>query len=283
MAGCWYWRSGSSSRMTACQSRPAVAVEGPDALIGPAADLRWRGQHVAACGPEVQVLGGQVAVALGRAGEVGVQAAAGGADVAAGALQQPGGAEPGEGAEPVAGGAVLVDVEDVGSGGAGGDGQVPAALAAEPFGDPLVVGGGVEVAVLGGRDLLAGQAGEDGPAALGVVPGPGGGPGWSWHRSGCIRGPGCGRSRWFRSSAGRRERAGCGPGIRPGPRAGWCCGRAGGTAPATAGWRCPARTGTGRGPASRGRGWRPGGRSRAGTPGRPRPAARRSLACVLRG
>ena len=83
-------------------------------------------------------LRGQVAVALGRAGEVGVQAAAGGADVAAGALQQPGGAEPGEGAEPVPGGAVLVDVEDVGSGGAGGDGQVPAALPAEPFGDPLL-------------------------------------------------------------------------------------------------------------------------------------------------
>ena len=84
------------------------------------------------------MLRGQVAVALGRAGEVGVQAAAGGADVAAGALQQPGGAEPGEGAEPVPGGAVLVDVEDVGAGGAGGDGQVPAALPAEPFGDPLL-------------------------------------------------------------------------------------------------------------------------------------------------
>ena len=63
---------------------------------------------------------------------------------------------------------MLVDVEDVGSGGAGGDGQVPAALPGEPFGDLLLVGGGVEVAVPGGRDLLAGQAGEHGPAAVGV-------------------------------------------------------------------------------------------------------------------
>ena len=63
---------------------------------------------------------------------------------------------------------MLVDVQDVGAGGAGGDGQVPALAVAEPFGDLLLVGGGVLVAVGGGGDLLAGQAGEDGPAAAGV-------------------------------------------------------------------------------------------------------------------
>ena len=63
---------------------------------------------------------------------------------------------------------MLVDVQDVGAGGAGGDGQVPAEAAAEPLGDLLLAGGGVLVAVLGGGDLLAGQAGEDGPAVPGV-------------------------------------------------------------------------------------------------------------------
>ena len=74
----------------------------------------------------------------------------------------------GEGGVAVSGGAVLVDVQDVGAGGAGGDGQVPGEAAAEPFGDLLLIGGGVLVAVLGGGDLLAGQAGEDGPAVPGV-------------------------------------------------------------------------------------------------------------------
>src|SRR6266581_829346 len=56
-------------------------------------------------------------------------------------------------------------------GGAGDDGQVPLLAAAEPFGDLLLVGGGVLVAVGGGGDLLAGQAGEDGPAAVSVSEG----------------------------------------------------------------------------------------------------------------
>src|SRR6185437_3009235 len=98
----------------------------------------------------------------------GVQAAAGGADPGARAVEQPGGAEPGGGAEAVAGRAVLVDVQDVGAGGAGGDGQVPARVASEPVGDLLLIGGGVAVAVRGGGGLGAGLAGEDGPAAGGA-------------------------------------------------------------------------------------------------------------------
>ena len=54
--------------------------------VGPAADRRRRGQHVAALGAEVQVACGQVAAVLGRAGEVCVQAAAGGAHVDGGAV-----------------------------------------------------------------------------------------------------------------------------------------------------------------------------------------------------
>ena len=80
---------------------------------------------------------GQVAVALVRAGEVGVQAAAGGAHVDGRAVQQPGVAEPAERRVSVPGRAVLVDVQDVGAGGAGGDGQVPVRVAAEPAGDLL--------------------------------------------------------------------------------------------------------------------------------------------------
>ena len=109
-----------------------------------------------------------MAVALGGAGEVDVQAAAGGADVAVRVLEQPGAVEPAEGGVPVPGGAVDVDVQDVGAGGAGGDGHVQAGVAAEPAGDLLLVGGGVLVAVPGGGDLLAWQAGEDRPAAAGV-------------------------------------------------------------------------------------------------------------------
>jgi hypothetical protein len=62
----------------------------------------------------------------------------------------------------------MKDVEDVGAGGAGGDGQVPGEAAAEPFGDLLFVGGGVAEAVPGGGDLLAGQAGKYRPALAGV-------------------------------------------------------------------------------------------------------------------
>ena len=109
------------------QSRPPSASAVADELVGLAADLGGRGQDVAAAGAEVQVVAGQVAVALVRAGEVGVQAAAGGADVGGRAVQQAGLAELGEGGVPVPGRAVLVDVQDVGAGGAGGDGQVPVA------------------------------------------------------------------------------------------------------------------------------------------------------------
>ena len=63
---------------------------------------------------------------------------------------------------------MLVDIEHVGAGRAGGDGQVPAGAAAEPAGDLPLVGGGVPEAVGGGGDLLAGQAGEDEPAVASV-------------------------------------------------------------------------------------------------------------------
>jgi hypothetical protein len=63
--------------------------------------------------------------------------------VGGGAVDQSGAAEPAEGGVAVTGLAVLVDVQDVGAGGAGGDGQVPGEAAAEPFGDLLLVGGGV--------------------------------------------------------------------------------------------------------------------------------------------
>ena len=89
-----------------------------------AVDLGGRGQDVAAGGAEVHVVRGQVAAALGGAGEVDVQAAAGGADVAVRAFEQPGAVEPAEGGVPVPGRAVDVDVQDVGAGGAGGDGHV---------------------------------------------------------------------------------------------------------------------------------------------------------------
>ena len=65
----------------------AAAAGLGDELVRAAADLGGRGQDVAACGAEVQVVRGQVAVALVGAGEVGVQAAAGGAHVDGGAVQ----------------------------------------------------------------------------------------------------------------------------------------------------------------------------------------------------
>ena len=63
-----------------------------DELVGLAVDLGGLGQDVAAVRAEVQVVGGQVAVALAGAGEVGVQAAAGGADLGGRAVPAPGGA-----------------------------------------------------------------------------------------------------------------------------------------------------------------------------------------------
>ena len=106
-----------------------------------------------------------MAVALIRAGEVGVQAAAGRAHVRGRAVEQPGSRQRGERGEPVSGRAVLVDVQDVGSGRAGGDGQVPVRAAAEPGGDLLLVGGGVAVAVPGRGIFLPDMAGEHRPAA----------------------------------------------------------------------------------------------------------------------
>src|SRR6266700_540136 len=138
-----------------------------DELVGLAVDAGGLGQDVAACRAEVQVVSGQVAVALVGAGEVGVQAAAGGAHVGGRAIEQPGVFEPAEGRVSVPGRTVVVDVEDVGAGGAGGDGQVPVRVAGEPDGDLPFVGGGVAVPVRGGRDLLPGQAGQDRPAGGG--------------------------------------------------------------------------------------------------------------------
>jgi hypothetical protein len=130
--------------------------------VGMAADRRRRGQDVPAGRPEVQVMSGQVAAALGGAGEVGVQAPAGGAHVGCGAVEQPGLLELAEGGVAVAGLAVLVDVQDVGAGGAGGDGQVPAGMAAVPGGDLVGVGGGVAVAVGGGGIFWPGWQGKTG-------------------------------------------------------------------------------------------------------------------------
>src|ERR1022692_1288502 len=85
-----------------------------------------------------------------------------------GAVHEAGLLQAAEGGEPVPGGAVLVDVENVGAWGAGGDSQVRVGVAGEPAGDLVGVGGGVVEAVRGGRDFLAGLAGEHRPAAGGV-------------------------------------------------------------------------------------------------------------------
>ena len=105
---------------------------------------------------------GQVAAALDGAGEVGVQAAAGDSHVGRCAVQQPGAPQPTQGGKPVPGVPVLIDVQDVGSGGAGGDSHIPAVAAAEPAGDLLLISGGVAETMLGGGDLLAWQAGNTG-------------------------------------------------------------------------------------------------------------------------
>src|SRR5690242_16386820 len=109
-----------------------------------------------------------MAVALVRSGEVDVYPAGRGLDAGGGAVEQPGPGEPAEGGVAGSGMAVVVDVQDIGTGGAGGDGQVVAGAASEPVGDLLLVGGGVLVAVGGGGGLAVGLAGEDGPAAFGV-------------------------------------------------------------------------------------------------------------------
>ena len=94
----------------------AVTVEPLDELVARAFDLGGRGEDIPACGPEVQVVAGQAAVVLAGAGEVGVHSACRGLYVGGGADEQAGVAEPGEGGEPVADFAVLVDVQDVGTG-----------------------------------------------------------------------------------------------------------------------------------------------------------------------
>ena len=103
-----------------------MAAELLDELVGLAVDLGGRGEDVAALGAEVQVVAGQAAVVLAGAGEVGVHPAGRGPHVGCRAVDQAGALERGEGGVAVSGGAVLVDVQDVGAGGAGGDGQVPA-------------------------------------------------------------------------------------------------------------------------------------------------------------
>ena len=143
----------------------AVGLHRPDEPVGLAVDLGRRGQDVAAAGAEVQVMGGQVAVVLGRTPEVGVQPAAGGAHVRGHTVEQASIRQRGERGVPVAGRAMVVDVQDVGSGRAGGDGHVPVQVAGEPRGDLILIGGGVAVAVRGGGGLLVGLAGEYRPAA----------------------------------------------------------------------------------------------------------------------
>ena len=121
MPGCPGCRAGSRSRVTAAQSRRPWPP-GLDEVVGPAADAGGRGQDVAACGAEVEVVAGQAAVVLAGAGEVGVHPAGRGPYVGCRAGDQAGGLEAGEGGVAVPGRAVLVDVQDVGAGGAGGDG-----------------------------------------------------------------------------------------------------------------------------------------------------------------
>src|SRR5208282_2814987 len=107
-----------------------VPVQGPataellDEPIRVAFYLGGRGQDVAALGAEVQVVAGQAAIVLVCAGEVGVHPASRGPHIGGRAVDQARALEPGEGGVAVSGRTVLVDVQDVGAGGAGGDGQV---------------------------------------------------------------------------------------------------------------------------------------------------------------
>src|SRR5580698_7797374 len=105
-----------------CPVEPAVAAEVLQGDVGPAVGLGGRGEDVAAPGEEVDVAGGQVAAALVGAEQVQVQAAAGGLHAGGDVVQQPGPAQLAEGGVAVLGRAAGVDVQDVGAGGAGGDG-----------------------------------------------------------------------------------------------------------------------------------------------------------------
>jgi hypothetical protein len=147
--------------------QPGLALVVLEQPVGPAGDLGGRGEDVAAAGAEVQVMGGQSPVALLGSGEVGVQAAARGTDIRAGAVRQALAAEPAECGETSAIW-MDVDVEDVGPGQPGGDRDVLLRVARPPPADLVQVGGGVEEPVPGGRDLLPRAAGEHRPARPGV-------------------------------------------------------------------------------------------------------------------
>jgi hypothetical protein len=73
------------------------------------------------------MMAGKAAVALLRSGEVGVQAAAGGADVGARAVEEPLTVEPVERGEPAAL-LVDVDIQHIGARCPGGDGHVAAGV-----------------------------------------------------------------------------------------------------------------------------------------------------------
>ena len=277
-AGAAGW--GSSRAVTAAQSRAPSAADCLDELVGLAVDLGGRGQDVAAAGAEVQVVGGQVAVALIGAAEVGVQPAAGGAHVRGRAVQQAGLAtvwrrrrtrsrrgrarrRPGRRVR-------------------GRRWRWPGSSRGWRLNQAVICSGSVVASrwpCRGGGGLLPDLAGEHRPAAGGDRPGPGG----AWRRS--WRAPGL--------AAGRCGVAGVAAAVgldaelvgQGGQDAGLVFGLGGDQGGAAGGLqvqhrpqlgqRCPGRTGTGRADPSRGRGWRPGGRSRAGRPARPRPAAGR--------
>src|SRR5215472_12521586 len=107
-------------------------------------------------------MGGQSPVALLGSGEVGVQPAARGADIRAGAVQQALAAEPTECGETSAVW-VDVDVKPVRPGQPGGDRDVLLWVARPPPGDLVWVGGGIEEPVPCGRRLLPWDAGEHRP------------------------------------------------------------------------------------------------------------------------
>src|SRR5204862_1774298 len=114
-AGSGSLRRGGQRAADAVPAQGAVAGGGSPREVGVAVYLGGRGQDVAARRAEVHVVRGQVAVALGGAGEVDVQAAAGGAHVPVRVLEQPGAVEPAEGGVSVLVRAVDVDVQDVGA------------------------------------------------------------------------------------------------------------------------------------------------------------------------
>src|SRR5258708_11566484 len=108
---------------------------------------------------------GQSAGRLVAAAEVGVQSAAGSGDDRVHGAEEAGPLKPPERGEAVADLAMLVDVQDVGPGGAGGDGEVGVGLALPPGPDLVRVGGRVPEAVPRGGLLSAGLAWEDRPPA----------------------------------------------------------------------------------------------------------------------